>query len=263
MNPTILELEIAVTATHAQAMAPGIRIITDNEIEYRCEMMTAHLKSCCEGLLKVHDPLDRNWEASNSHERKSEYRKATMRDRFRLDRKVLYLHRTVKDFLKTNAVRARLLEHTKNLLDFDLHISLLMYSVISMKWRMSFFCYGTGTGDNEPLWKITKDALQVARKSNKLSSPTSCGLFILREFYGTALFWWQHPMIVDAPEDVSRKLPSSLDATEFPSMARLSLAKEFREGFLELVRELGMSAYIDDIPGTEMTLPVQALLGDI
>jgi hypothetical protein len=67
-------------------------------------------------------------------------------------------------------------------------------------------------------------------------------------------------MIVDAPEDVSRKLPSSLEATEFPSMARLPLAKEFREGFLELVRELGMSAYIDDILGTEMTLPVQTLL---
>ncbi|KAE9374106.1 hypothetical protein N431DRAFT_371507, partial [Stipitochalara longipes BDJ] len=52
-TPTILELELAVTADYSSAMAPPSKM-TQLEIEDRCQRMAAHLKSRCEGLLEAH-----------------------------------------------------------------------------------------------------------------------------------------------------------------------------------------------------------------
>jgi hypothetical protein len=62
LRPTVLELELAVSASYAHAMLPVKDIMSDQEIDLRCEKMKAHLKTRCEGLLEVHDLYDHNWE---------------------------------------------------------------------------------------------------------------------------------------------------------------------------------------------------------
>jgi hypothetical protein len=109
LRPTILELDLAVTANYSAATAPTAVAPTDPEIEYHCQRMTAHLKSRCEGLLETHDIFDRHWEALpddeiqeqtfvDTHKSKQYEVQDTLGKRLRASWKVSYLHRTVKDF---------------------------------------------------------------------------------------------------------------------------------------------------------------------
>jgi hypothetical protein len=60
---SVLELELAVSSTFAQAREPPGNPMGDKEIESRCLRMRAALKSRCEGLLETHDHMDRHWES--------------------------------------------------------------------------------------------------------------------------------------------------------------------------------------------------------
>jgi hypothetical protein len=60
---SVLELELAVSSTFAQARKPPGNPMGDKEIESRCLRMRAALKSRCEGLLETHDHMDRHWES--------------------------------------------------------------------------------------------------------------------------------------------------------------------------------------------------------
>ena len=64
LHPPSLELELAVSATDSDAVSDvPVALMTDLEINDRCDRMSAHLKSRCQGLLEVHEILDRNWES--------------------------------------------------------------------------------------------------------------------------------------------------------------------------------------------------------
>jgi hypothetical protein len=88
--------------------------------------MAAHLKSRCEGLLEVYNILDRNWE-SRLDDDNVEFDLRALADtaatreegelekRLKISRKVSYLHRTVKDFLKTPDIRIKLQRCTLSL----------------------------------------------------------------------------------------------------------------------------------------------------
>jgi hypothetical protein len=65
VRPTVLELGFAVTATYAEAMTPVRSVMSEEEIEERCDKMISYLKVRCGGLFEAHDRMDTGWEAND------------------------------------------------------------------------------------------------------------------------------------------------------------------------------------------------------
>jgi hypothetical protein len=125
VRPTVVELELAVTATYSEAMTFKRDFMSDEEIQARCERMVLLLKTRCGGLLEIHDIMDRPWESIDDEDAQSRWQVETgcyLHDvagiRINDGVTVSYLHRTVKDYLKKDHVRARLQGHTVST-DFD------------------------------------------------------------------------------------------------------------------------------------------------
>jgi len=68
VRPTVLELDLAVTATYVEAMTPIRSVVSEEEIEERCDKMISYLKVRCGGLLEAHDRMDTGWEANDDGE---------------------------------------------------------------------------------------------------------------------------------------------------------------------------------------------------
>jgi hypothetical protein len=226
LHPTSLELELAVSATHPNAVSNvTVELMTDLEINDRCDRMSAHLKSRCQGLLEVHDILDRNWESipdpeDNTKNPRRDYRH--YRDWYldpQIERlkpfcKVSYLHRIVKDFLQTSAVRAKLQQQTALLLHFEPNLSLLMGYVINMKRGLFSFYAADEAEVMKRIHRATRDAILLAGKLEADDILRQKAIALLEEFHKRGYFWgtnsitstrsktmikqWKHEILVPA-----------------------------------------------------------------
>jgi hypothetical protein len=148
-QPNILEFDLALTADYSSVKGLATKMTLD-EIEHRCDRIIPQLKCRCEGLLEAHDTHDRHWEDrylvsagdeiapnnSGSHEvgiAKSSSHGSCREDQLKLNWKVAYLHRTVKDFLKTAPIQAKFERSTSHTTQFNPESSLLLSFIINLK----------------------------------------------------------------------------------------------------------------------------------
>jgi hypothetical protein len=202
---TILELDLAVTADYSTATALTAVEPSDAELEYRCQRMTAHLKSRCGGLLEAHDILDRHWE-SISDELNEDTQESTFFEprhegspviqsaqgkRLEASWKVSYLHRTVKDFLNTHSVRGRLETAVDNKASsdepFDPYLSLLMSYIINVKQGLRSYYYDSESREEKRIRNTARDVIKIA---GKLDQSNRQVLTMLHAFRTLALQWW-------------------------------------------------------------------------
>ena len=150
-------------------------------------------------MLEVHDILDASWESFEEEEvvESTHYYEPTPEnvqeegeagERLKVFSKVSYLHRTVKDYLKWSAVRARLESHITFLLERDPNVSLLVFYMRNYKSSLHSFYLASEMSDWDRIWKTTSDVLTITRSIKHHNAQSRA---LLKEFYDSALQWWQ------------------------------------------------------------------------
>lgn len=205
LRMSVLELEIAVSAKLEDGIKPEREVMSTDEVNTRSAQMTAHLNSRCEGLLEVHEHADRHWSSVDDMNDPIDW--ATARrtrspniddeeatrvnaelHRTKDNLKVSYLHRTVKDFLKSEFVRAKL--RREAVVEFDPNLSLLIAYVVYMKsciFSFQYDPYGVRWVP-EQLWQAMEYTLKCARNTKDHSSRD----LLLNQVYYLGQQWWQH-----------------------------------------------------------------------
>ncbi|PMD49488.1 uncharacterized protein K444DRAFT_671088 [Hyaloscypha bicolor E] len=255
LRPTVLMLEQAVGATYGQAVRGNASTMGDEEIGARCERMTAHLKARCQGLLEVHDIHDRKWEDAfedayedddtlddtldntldNTLDDTPIERTITRTaertiEETRTDLKVFYLHRTVKDFLNSDAIQRRLVSISGAEQEFDPHASLLMSYVIMLKRCKCLLLDKISQPANERVWLVLRDAFSsanIAQSAKRTRVPRLMAL--LDALYQWSENWWL--------EDIE-------DGSCVEGFAHY-IVTGFRNSFLALAVCFGLSSFID------------------
>ena len=203
LQPTALELEIALSSTFAQAMGAIGNPMSEEEMRTRSLRMRDLLKSRCEGLLEVHEALDKNWEsvddsidAINLVENQSLQRGNALTvsaQALMVEWKVSYLHRTVKDYLQSEEVRTKLQRTTTGGDLFDPNLALLQSYVVGMKRGLCFrFFYSFDRGRTcwQAVWITVGEAFLYAGKVSSASKQRCC---LLQELNVSSYHWYHHP----------------------------------------------------------------------
>jgi hypothetical protein len=230
---SILELELAVSADYTTAMSKSSKAtqkMTDSEISERCDRMAAHLKSRCEGLLEVHNVRGKNRESIEDDETMelSSNGEATtaiqteVKNTLRVSWKVSYLHRTVKDFLKTDNIRAKL-QRSASLPNFDPNLSLLMSYVINWKRGLRSYYYGDIETEDMKVLFVAWDVIEIC---GKIKGQHRQSRVLLHEFYKLVSQW--------------------LKVTELPPDSMLS-SLGWESKFLGLATCQGLWKYVDEV----------------
>jgi len=103
--------------------------------------------------------------------------------------KVSYLHRTVKDFLQTSAVRAKLQQQTALLPNFEPNLSLLMGNVINMKRGLFSFYAADEAEVMKRIHRATRDAILLPGKLEADDIRRQKAISLLEEFHKRGYFW--------------------------------------------------------------------------
>jgi len=230
LRPTILELDLAVTAKYSTATAPSAVEPSDAELEYCFQRMNAHLKSRCEGLLEAHDIYDRHWESLSGEETQESiplvYRPEARLKKLKACWKVSYLHRTVKDFLDTPSVRGRLETAFDNKAfsdeSFDPYLSLLMSYNINLKQGLRSYYYDSESWEETRIRKTAMDVIKIAGKLDQWNRQV---LKMLHTFRILTLQWWDTSSLSEAK----------------------ALPVEWDEEFLALATWHGLWAFVDEM----------------
>ena len=130
--------------------------------------------------------------------------------------------------LKTDLVRSRLRRETSHNPEFDPNMSLLMSYIISMKWSVCSFSFGTGMGRDQRLWATARDALLTVQGVKSIRKPSCLALF--HELFEITGYWSPRPVRLEAP----------VAPRQFP------ISTEWRRCFLSLVVRFGLSAFVDN-----------------
>ncbi|KAE9376438.1 hypothetical protein N431DRAFT_367489 [Stipitochalara longipes BDJ] len=196
VRPNVLELDLAFTATYADAMTEEREVMSQENILERCNRMLLRLKVWCGGLLEAHDHLDSTWEAKEDTDdlsrrqlpalTSSEVREVedSRMSQIKAAAKVSYLHRTARDYLKKDFVRAKLEENTKPSLEsepFDPNISLLMSYLINFKQSVCSFYLDTQLDLESRVWSVVENICHLAQNAD--SSKTTLVVALLEEFH--------------------------------------------------------------------------------
>ncbi|KAH7364678.1 hypothetical protein BKA65DRAFT_491856 [Rhexocercosporidium sp. MPI-PUGE-AT-0058] len=238
LRMSALELELAVSANVEDSISNERRPMTSEDINSRSEKMTTHLKSRCEGLLEVHDLLDRQWDAFDgdndpglSSDRRIENDEDSLvnhteRSRTKVDMKVSYLHRTVKDFLKTQYVREKFRHSSMS--EFDPNLALLVSYVINLKRSVCSFYYDVqGISWDVRLWGTVRDALTFARGVTDSSRD-----LLLHQLFNLGQQWWQYKSL-----STEVKLLNPRPYRQ---------AAEWHERFVSLAVYFGFTSFVDE-----------------
>ncbi|KAH9216706.1 hypothetical protein DL95DRAFT_460042 [Leptodontidium sp. 2 PMI_412] len=133
-----LEMEAAVTATIDNTLNCPVKDVEGDEIFKRGDHIEAYLKSRCAGLLELHGY--ENWRGADDSEALPDSAIGWK------DVKVIYIHKTAKEFLDNDVSRMRLASTHKRSSDFDLHFRILMSFITRLKEGLVFDM------DNVPPW---------------------------------------------------------------------------------------------------------------
>jgi hypothetical protein len=239
LKPSILELELAVSASRFEAISSPAKVMIEQEIEDRCEKMTAHLKSRCVDLLEIHDHWDANWESVDDDVESSEIvyhgnqRSTKLETRLRATWKVSYLHRSVKDYLRSDRIRAQFQRYTSSLKGFDPNLSLLESYVINLKYSLRSFYVTDGDSKDQQIRKISTDVFRI---TSRLDHERQKYPALLRGFYQLTCHWLNES-------------DSNIEVHTLPSLAG------WRSKFLSMASYFGLWEYVEADLQQHKTLP--------
>ncbi|KAH7346375.1 hypothetical protein BKA65DRAFT_399466 [Rhexocercosporidium sp. MPI-PUGE-AT-0058] len=156
---TALEFSLAVTAA-PHASASVTTPMTDTDVKTLCENLDVYLKSRCAGLLEIHQGNVQTWESWESYQYVSPVKPT---------HKVNYLHRTVKDFLKTEDVQLKMMKDCT--LGFSPH-TCVIHSCVTRLYRSVFIThYGNiFPASNEAVWATIVRAMKYAKCADMLGN---------------------------------------------------------------------------------------------
>jgi hypothetical protein len=157
------------------AIKAPIKRLTDTEVETICEDMDVRLKANCGGLLEISTDSD------HLHSDHDLVTPALIISK----RKVLYLHRTVKDFLEEPETWDEILSHTCQK-PFNPNVALLRSFIMRLKTEI--MSHGSTNTSFDDVWEVVESALAFARQAEiDTGQPhTAC----LRELQRAARHHW-------------------------------------------------------------------------
>lgn len=255
VRPTVLELDLAFTATYTDAMTLERMVMSEEDIQKRCDGMLAHLKVWCGGLLEAHDRLDSNWEAKEDAEDlfsrpaptpiKPETQEVEEHDgsKIRVDAKVSYLHRTVRDYLKTDSVRAKFKGNTQTSPKsepFDPYISLLESYLINLKRSICSFYADSRLNLDSRVWRTTNDVYHIVQKLG--SGKSESVMTLLEEFNVVGRHWWLYTSMLPGSTPRSRH--------------RRSKSDYWQEGIFHVAVRFGLCSFVQKYIQTYRMPPV-------
>jgi hypothetical protein len=188
-----------------------IKPLTDSEILSRCEAAAGRIKSRCRGLLEVHEYREIGYETTNLVTSKSEAR-------------VVYLHRTVRDFLEEPQTWERLLKDTSSN-GFDVNSAWLKACLRRLK-SSTMVNGGKLLATSQALaLRIAFDALCYATRSYSITGADHCELLeeldcSMSQLYPKSpdsliVHHWARGLTYDNPESYSGDVNLLTVATQF------------------------------------------------
>jgi hypothetical protein len=180
---TALELDLAITATPDRFPSITSAPMIDEEVHSICEHLDVYLKTRCAGLLEIH--TGKRWSSDWEKDPKlaesvygSICKPEDIRyfDALKPTHKVNYLHRTVRDFLNTEDVRAKLLEDVKS--DFNPNTWVIRSCAIRLKRsiflsHLGFVC----PPSNTEIWAMVIRAMKYAKEAELSGDETYVDAF--------------------------------------------------------------------------------------
>jgi hypothetical protein len=230
-----LELNLAVTAYPFEDLYRSWNPMELDEYQSRREQMDVHLKSRCAGLLET-----------------TEHKLAARTNRSSF--KVAYLHRTVRDFLDTEDVRAVLLSDTASVPNFEPNAWVLM-SYITRLRRSVFLAYGGPYNDtaniaelhNYNMWRTGHLALKYAASAAKCGDRTYEGMLDVLD--QTINRQWQ------GRDDDWQNGDHLIRGDQLAEWNKYLLPRGWQNSLLTKATTLGMCSYTERILRWNITLP--------
>jgi hypothetical protein len=177
--------------------------MSEEEMRTRSLRLRDLLKSRCGGLLEIHDNLDQNWEfvddyanvgnPETNHCVSGRDGSAASAQTSMVEWKVSYLHRTVKDYLQSEAIRTKLQRTTTGTIMFDPNLALLQSYVVGMKRGLCFrffYSFRHGRTCGQAVWMTVSEALLYAGKASTAPGKRST---LLQELNLSSYHWYDHP----------------------------------------------------------------------
>jgi hypothetical protein len=161
------------------AIHAPIKHLSDVEVELCCEDMDIRMNANCGGLLEISTDSDNLHSDHNLVTRALKISK----------RKVLYLHRTVKDFLEQPETWTEIQSHIPQS-SFNPHVALLRSTVMRLKTEI--MSYGPGNNSFDDVWEVVKAAVTFSREAEFETGQAQTAL--LREVKCTAQRHWKMVM---------------------------------------------------------------------
>lgn len=162
------------------AIDAPIKHLSNAEVEMCCEDMDIRLKANCGGLLEISADSDN---LHSDHDLMTRALKISKR-------KVLYLHRTVKDFLEQPEIWAGIQSHTTRS-SFNPHVALLRSTVMRLKTEI--VSHGPGNNSFSNVWDLIEAAVTFAREAEIETSHAQTAL--LREVKRTSIHHWKMEIV--------------------------------------------------------------------
>lgn len=214
---TVLMLSFAEEEETKDRSEAKIRPLTDAEILSRCEATAGRVKSRCRGLLEVHEYKDFGYEPQKLVKSKS-------------DARIVYLHRTVRDFLEEPRTWESLLEDTARS-GFDVNATWLRGCVRRLK-SATLIDGGKLLATSQGLVnRIAFDALCYATRCSVLTGEA-------------------HSTVLDELDwTMSRIFPTSPENLELPIWAKF-MSQDFQDEHLKsadlltVAANIGLTSYI-------------------
>jgi hypothetical protein len=218
-----LELHMAYTACPATDLHRKWNPMDVEERRSRREQMSTHLKSRCAGLLEIFE----------SYKSKSTYLK------------VVYLHRTVKDFLETEDVHTVLIADAARITNFEPNAWVLMSYITRLRRAVFLICDAELPSDPEKAvglndynsWRTAHVALQYAAKAARAGDRTYEDM--LDALDSTIKGYWQGP--ISDWEDADPLITGD----QLREWKQHLMPRQWRNTLLTKAITLGMNSYVE------------------
>ncbi|MCJ1382575.1 hypothetical protein MMC17_005688 [Xylographa soralifera] len=172
---TLLQLSFAEEEDYAKALESRVSRLSKRDEDWRCEAMEGRIRSRCCGLVEVHD----HW---------------TTIAKTRAEKEVVFLHRTVVEFIRSDTVWSQLISLTMGSM-FDVNRALFSSSLAEAKAKPPLL--EESPAESPALFSILR------LLSYEECMETTAGLFhdvYLPELTNTIFFFWNDQSLFGTPE---------------------------------------------------------------
>jgi hypothetical protein len=169
----------AITSTQETAISAKLEPMSKEEAEKKYQNLDRHLKSRCEGLLEIHSFR------KEFNIRQEPYYSVIPNG------SVNYLHRTVRDFLESEPVKTRMVQHTART-DFDPNVSIMMALIIRLKQFLFHPELLTEAETDVPMKNLAREISLILSFARAAEKGKSKYVELLDESDRVATYWAQN-----------------------------------------------------------------------